>query len=354
MTWPTTRAGSANAVRELHLAASAPVWTKSGSVRQAETPDRGHSPKRSCLGRFASVRGSAVRVRSSPRKETSLDQVLSSSHPRRVPCEATVVTPENHHDGEGLSCGPRPLNPVIKALASEKRCPRSLSAERVGGRSKSIRAWRNTRPGPDIERRDSKHRSGRVTSTDRNSRFRGLYEATRSQLLAYALRRSASPEDAADVTAETYSVAWRRIEDVPEGDESLLWLYATCRRILANHWRREHRRSELIQRIGVQLQRAVVNPLDVGTDGLLARLALGRLSDEDRELLMLVAWDGLSSTELARMFGCSSTAARIRLHRARNRLVAEMEALEIVTKHTPYPRHSTSREHIEEGPPREA
>jgi RNA polymerase sigma-70 factor (ECF subfamily) len=48
--------------------------------------------------------------------------------------------------------------------------------------------------------------------------------------------------------------------------------------------------------------------------------ALAGLSEREREVLMLTAWEELSSNEAARVLGCSATAYRIRLHRARNRL----------------------------------
>lgn len=94
-----------------------------------------------------------------------------------------------------------------------------------------------------------------MTTEEREARFRVLYESTRARVLAYALRRTTSPEDAADVVAETFAISWRRFEAVPRGDEALLWLYATCRRVIANHRRREERRSELTVRLGEQLRR---------------------------------------------------------------------------------------------------
>jgi RNA polymerase sigma-70 factor (ECF subfamily) len=48
--------------------------------------------------------------------------------------------------------------------------------------------------------------------------------------------------------------------------------------------------------------------------------ALAGLHEKEREVLMLAAWEELSSSEAARVLGCSATAYRIRLHRARGRL----------------------------------
>lgn len=165
----------------------------------------------------------------------------------------------------------------------------------------------------------------RPTDIDgRQERFRALYIATRPQIVAYALRRTTSAEDAADVVSETFTVAWRRLDNVPEGAAGLFWCYATARRVLANLHRSSHRRAQLVERIGAHLA-SHASSTEGDPQSIEARQALGRLSEEDRELLMLSAWEGLSSAQLACVLGCSSTAARIRLHRARSRLTAAME-----------------------------
>jgi RNA polymerase sigma-70 factor, ECF subfamily len=62
----------------------------------------------------------------------------------------------------------------------------------------------------------------------------GLVDAHYDQLLGYALRRVDQPTDAADVVCEVLLATWRRIDEVPEGDEAILWLYGVARRTLAN------------------------------------------------------------------------------------------------------------------------
>ena len=162
----------------------------------------------------------------------------------------------------------------------------------------------------------------------RVERFTELYKESRARLLAYALRRTASSEDAADAVAETFGIAWRRFDAIPQGESSVLWLYTTARRVIANQTRRTQHRSQLLQQIAATLSTELSVQVDAGEqDGLEAGLALARMKDEDRELLMLAAWEGLNSTQLAYVLGCSSTAARIRLHRARSRLNAEMKGL---------------------------
>lgn len=162
---------------------------------------------------------------------------------------------------------------------------------------------------------------------DRHERFRVLYLGTRHQVLAYALRRAHSVEDAAEVAAETFAVAWRRLDHIPEGPGALPWLYVTARNSLANQARRARRRSNLVGKIGSVLvdEETIVAPPDEAA--IVAVAALRSLGDEERRILMLAAWEGLGSSEIGRVLGCSKNAARVRLHRARKRLQEQIAGL---------------------------
>jgi len=152
------------------------------------------------------------------------------------------------------------------------------------------------------------------------ARFSRLYHEHGREITGYALRRVASPEDAADVVAETFLVAWRRLDDVPAGVEARLWLYGTARRILANQRRGESRRTRLGERLREALrQEPTIYSTPHRADVL---RALSGLSDGDRELLLLVGWEELTPTQAARVLEISPLAARSRLHRARRRLRA--------------------------------
>jgi RNA polymerase sigma-70 factor (ECF subfamily) len=74
--------------------------------------------------------------------------------------------------------------------------------------------------------------------SDLEARFDGLYRAHFRAVLAYVARRERSSADAADLTAEVFAVAWRRIEAVPEPPDDILWLYGTARRVVSDHARR--------------------------------------------------------------------------------------------------------------------
>jgi RNA polymerase sigma-70 factor (ECF subfamily) len=166
---------------------------------------------------------------------------------------------------------------------------------------------------------------------ERQARFRELWD-NQPRIAAYALRRAASPEDAADVVAETFAIAWQRLGDIPDGRDSLLWLYVTARNVLANDYRRRQRRSALIERIGDDMSRAMTCHGACDERGESARLLLASLPEADREILMLTGWEGLDAKDLGHVLGCSPVAARIRLHRARTRMAELSRDMEQASK----------------------
>jgi len=157
------------------------------------------------------------------------------------------------------------------------------------------------------------------------ARFSRLYREQGRAILAYALRRVADPEDAADVVAETFLVAWRRFDDVPLGGGARLWLYGVARLVLTNLQRSERRRTRLGARLAETLRTEIdTHPAPQGEAAEVLR-AMSELGADDRELLMLVSWEELTPAEAARVLDLSALATRSRLHRARRRLRAVLE-----------------------------
>jgi RNA polymerase sigma factor (sigma-70 family) len=157
----------------------------------------------------------------------------------------------------------------------------------------------------------------------RRRRFEALYQEYHGPVLGYVLRRTDSADDAADVIAETFATAWRRLDDIPPGEQARLWLYGVARRTLANHRRSQRRRSSLADRLRAELAAAHGPPEYTGELADVAA-AFARLSSGDREVLALEGWEGLDAAQIASVLGCSRNAARIRLHRARRRLTAQL------------------------------
>jgi RNA polymerase sigma-70 factor (ECF subfamily) len=153
---------------------------------------------------------------------------------------------------------------------------------------------------------------------ERRLRLESLFAAHAPVVLAYARRRTDSAT-ADDVLSDVFVVAWRRLEQVPQ--DPVPWLLACARNILADAQRGERRRAELIERL-----RAGVPSIEPGPkldDRALAG-ALASLAERDREVLLLIAWDGLSAEQAATVLGCSRRALSMRLHRARKRFSAAL------------------------------
>jgi RNA polymerase sigma-70 factor, ECF subfamily len=157
-----------------------------------------------------------------------------------------------------------------------------------------------------------------ANAVDREARFRRLCEAHTAAVLAYALRR-VPRDDAADVVAETFLVAWRRLDEVDERN-ALPWLYAVARRVLLSQRRTAIRQQAIAERVAAVEPSDLSEPSSPSLGSHRVLTALAGLPEPEREVLLLAAWEELSSNEAARVLGCSATAYRIRLHRARKRL----------------------------------
>jgi RNA polymerase sigma factor (sigma-70 family) len=170
-------------------------------------------------------------------------------------------------------------------------------------------------------------RAPRGTSEER---FRSAYQAHYRQVYVY-FRRRTDIESARDGCADTFLVAWRRIDDLPDESEALPWLYGIARRVLANQWRSRKRSDRLRDRLfgfGADSEpsaEAIVvraphiqNVLD----------ALERLKPIDREVLLLSEWEGQSHKEIAAAVRCKPHAVDQRIYRAKHRLEDELRRIE--------------------------
>ena len=167
----------------------------------------------------------------------------------------------------------------------------------------------------------------------RERRFCCLYQEHYRSVQAYAVRRVGSGEDAADVVAEVFTIAWRRLARIPEPPADRLWLYGVARRVVAGKLRSARRLRQLTVRLqtshaagghpGAQVQDSAACPdrgLDDGTERDRLVAAMARLRPAEREALALVLWEELSHAEAARVLGCSVNAVAIRVHRAKAHL----------------------------------
>jgi RNA polymerase sigma-70 factor (ECF subfamily) len=161
-------------------------------------------------------------------------------------------------------------------------------------------------------------------------RYRCLFDRFNRDVYAYCRRRT-DFHTASDAAAETFLVAWRRIDDVPDGDAALGWLYGVARRVLSNEFRSDRRRRGLLNSLRRSGSESAPAP-----DVVVVRreqdrqvlAAMSRTRPEDQELLRLALWEGLAHAEIAEMLGCSTQAATQRIYRATRRVAREYRRLD--------------------------
>jgi RNA polymerase sigma-70 factor, ECF subfamily len=156
-----------------------------------------------------------------------------------------------------------------------------------------------------------------LAEVDPASRFTKLYDAYHARVYAYLVSR-AGHQIAEEVASETFLVAWRRLSEIPEAE--LPWLIGVARNRLSDAYRSAFRTSALDEEMRSWVETVSGDVADDVVERAAVLRALATLSDDDRELLTLIAWHGLTAAEAAKAIGCSRAAYFVRLHRARRRL----------------------------------
>lgn len=166
---------------------------------------------------------------------------------------------------------------------------------------------------------DERTLQGVKASESDRAGFVALFDDLSPRVFAYA-RRQCDLATAHDVVSDTFLVAWRRWSDIPSSP--LPWLIVVARNTIANRRRTERREMRLFETVA-RLEH-VAGPAASPDQGVLERemmlTALAGLTDLEREALLMIAWDGLTNTEAARVAGCSVRAFEVRVSRGRARL----------------------------------
>jgi RNA polymerase sigma-70 factor (ECF subfamily) len=133
----------------------------------------------------------------------------------------------------------------------------------------------------------------------------------------YVWRRD--PAHCDDVVAETFLVAWRRLDDVPA--EARPWLIGVARNVRLNLHRSARRQSSLFERLASSTP---IEPIELPGVSDAVRHALATLAESDREILLLDVWDELDRAQIAHVLGTSKSNVSVRLHRAKRRFAAAL------------------------------
>ena len=159
---------------------------------------------------------------------------------------------------------------------------------------------------------------------ERRARYLALVKDLAEPLERY-VRRRALAADVPDVMNDILLVAWRRLEDIPQG-QPLPYCYGIARRCLANHRRSSNRRFALLTRLRAQNRAHEPDPgaaVDASQPEL--AVALAALTDAERELVRLWAWERLEPREIAVVVDTTPNAVSVALSRARRKLALEMD-----------------------------
>lgn len=173
-----------------------------------------------------------------------------------------------------------------------------------------------------------------------DQRFRELYQRYQRPVLGYFLRRTDATL-ARDGAADTFLVAWRRIDDVPDGERALLWLLGVARKVLAN----QRRSRDRFRAVGEKLAGLGDSPIPTPEAIVVRRAedeamlqAVARLRPEDQELLRLATWEEFPHADIAEILGTSPHAVGQRLYRITKRLARELRGNSVYRRNHAAPR----------------
>jgi RNA polymerase sigma factor (sigma-70 family) len=159
--------------------------------------------------------------------------------------------------------------------------------------------------------------------------FAAVFHRYYAPIHGFASRRL-GPALADDVAAETFLIAFDRREryDLSRAD-ARPWLYGIASNLISRHHRAEVRQYRALARtataeIAESHADRVVTRLDAEAHRGPLMAALAKISDGDRDVLLLVAWAELTSEEAGEALGIPAGTARSRLHRARKKIRAAM------------------------------
>jgi RNA polymerase sigma-70 factor (ECF subfamily) len=159
-----------------------------------------------------------------------------------------------------------------------------------------------------------------------------MVERESSNLLDHFARRVDAIEDTADLVGDTLLVVWRKASLIPRDDvEAGMWLYGVARKVLSTYRRGHHRRIALADRLrGEIITKATITGLGgqpkSESDDLQehVRVCVRELAPIDREIIMLVHWEGFNLAEAARLLSMRPATLRSRYARIRGHLQARL------------------------------
>jgi len=148
------------------------------------------------------------------------------------------------------------------------------------------------------------------------ARLTELWLAYQPTVAAF-LRRRLPPSEVDDAISETFMVCWQKIDTVPKHERP--WLLTIARNVAGTRMRTNERWQSQQNQYLTEFS-SVSAADEIAVNRIRLQQAWAQLSDIDREILALVAWDNLPQNEAAQILGLTRSAYSVRLTRARKRL----------------------------------
>ncbi len=145
-----------------------------------------------------------------------------------------------------------------------------------------------------------------------------LFERHHRRLYRFCWRMTGKAQVSEDLVQEVFLRVLRFRETFREGNLFTPWIFSIARNVHHDGWRKNRREAPL--EITAQLPAAEGVPIEKQEELERLRLAMAALPEDQRELLVMHRYAGMSHAEIAETLGCEEGASRARLHRALNNL----------------------------------
>lgn len=181
---------------------------------------------------------------------------------------------------------------------------------------------------PDIDRERPARERPELAAISRDPEaFERFYRTHVDLVGRFIARRVSDPHTVADLTADVFLAAITSAHSYrPERGSVAGWMHGVARHVVASEFKRQARELDAARRAG---GRRVLGPeditrieerIDAEQSARRAYEALSAMPEPARQLIELIAVDGLTLAEAAAALGVTPLVARVRLHRARKSL----------------------------------
>lgn len=152
--------------------------------------------------------------------------------------------------------------------------------------------------------------------TKRRHRFETVVNTYAKDAFRYAFWLCKDRDTAEDIVQESFTRAWKSLDQLTDDNAAKSWLFTILRRENARRFEQYQPKMEALESNEITSQ----GNYDTSIEAFVLRQALAQLNKEYREPLVLQVIGGYSMEEIAQQLGLSKGAVMTRVHRARQKL----------------------------------